>query len=63
MLSIVSGLFIGLLEHYKPIWERKKEKQKWDTWEEFEEMASDMGHTTDIVKIPRPKPPRKKHRH
>jgi len=65
MPGIVFGLYSWLLSHYQMKWEQQREKQKWDRWEEYQKIASDMGQTTNIVKVQRRKtrPPRKKHRH
>ena len=65
MISGLLMIYACFLYKYQKRWAAKKEHQHWDKWEEYEKMRYEMGHTTDIERIVRPKgkPPRKKHRH
>lgn len=64
MFFLVGVIFTEFLNKYEQKWENEKEASQWQKWEECEMIRNSIGHTTDIVKIPKYKrPPRKKHHH
>lgn len=64
MVCLITGIYAKLLLRYSRKWEAEKDRTTWEKWDEYEDLRTDFGHTTDIVKIPRRRhPPRKKHGH
>lgn len=63
-------LYAGLLLQQEKKWRMQEDAEQWNKWEEYELIREEMGHTKDIVPIPkralhkkRLHPPRKEHGH
>ncbi len=67
MISLISGIYAGMLTEYQKKWNREKEKKEWQQWEDGERMKEEFGHVVSIEPIPkrkvRSKNTRPKHLH
>ena len=56
MITLLSGIYTKMLEHYKEKWRQDKVDRNYERWEEAQKMKADYGYSEqNFEKIPKRK--------
>lgn len=61
-MGLLLTIYAGLIDHYTKKWEAEKEEQKWENFDNYEDIRTELGVTDGNVRaIPRKKNQKRNH--